>query len=240
MQLIGHRGARREAPENTLGGFAHLRSLGIQRVELDLHLTHDNQLVVNHDATTQRTTLQTGTISQLSAAALAGYNAAAQFKDWPHVEPIPTLDQVLSEWPELESIQLEVKTANHYRIPAITQQLARTIEAHDLGERATVTSIDVRILAHMREYFPKIQRGYVAERFVRDPLATCHRLRCKFLVMDYRGLRADLVKNAHAAGMHVSTWTVNDLASARRMQALGVDSLISDCPTLMLQAFEAQ
>lgn len=234
MQIIGHRGARREAPENTLGGFEHLRTLGIHRVELDLHLTNDQQLVVIHDYTTQRTTGRAGTISQLSAAELQRYNASAPFKDWKAVEPIPTLQQVLSAWPTLQSIQLEVKTANISKIHAISDRLAFIIHEFKLGARATVTSHDVRVLAHMHERFPHIRRGYVAERFARDPLAICHHLRCDFLVMDYKGLRPALVEKAHAMGLHVSTWTVNDTNNARRMYDMGVDSLITDVPSKMV------
>lgn len=235
MQIIGHRGARREAPENTLGGFQHLRSLGIHRVELDLHLTRDNQLVVIHDYTTQRTTGKAGAVSQLTSTELRRYNAASQFKGWQQAEPIATLQEVLSPWPELQSIQLEVKTANVHNIPAIADRLAFIIHEFKLGARATVTSHDVRVLAQMHERYPHIRRGYVAERFARDPLATCHHLRCEYLVMDYKGLRPQIVQHAHAMGMHVSTWTVNDLNNARRMFAMGVDSLITDRPSLMLQ-----
>lgn len=235
MQIIGHRGARREAPENTLGGFQYLRSLGIHCVELDLHLTRDNQLVVIHDYTTQRTTGKPGAVSQLSSDELSRHNAAAQFKRWTQIEPIATLQQVLSAWPELQSIQLEVKTANIHNIPAIADRLAFVIHEFQLGGRATVTSHDVRVLAQMHERYPHIRRGYVAERFARDPLATCHHLRCEFLVMDYKGLRPSIVEKAHALGMHVSTWTVNDINNAHRMYEMGVDSLITDVPSLMLQ-----
>lgn len=235
MQIIGHRGARREAPENTLGGFAYLRSLGIHRVELDLHLTRDQQLVVIHDYTTQRTTGKAGTVNQLSSGELNRYNAAAQFKGWQQIEPVATLQEVLAAWPELQSIQLEVKTASVNAIPAISDRLAFVIHEFQLGGRATVTSHDVRVLAHMHERYPHIRRGYVAERFARDPLATCHHLRCEYLVMDYKGLRPAIVAHAHEMGMHVSTWTVNDLNNAHRMVEMGVDSLITDVPSLMLE-----
>lgn len=240
MQIIGHRGARREAPENTLGGFTYLRSLDIHRVELDLHLTRDNQLVVIHDYTTQRTTGKTASVSQSSSSELAQHNAAAQFKNWHQSEPIATLQQVLSAWPTLQSIQLEVKTADVHKIPAIADRLAFIIHEFQLGTKATVTSHDVRVLAQMHERYPHIRRGYVAERFARDPLATCHRLRCEYLVMDYKGLRPAIVEKAHALGMHVSTWTVNDLNNAHRMYEMGVDSLITDVPSLMLKGLHSQ
>ena len=55
QHLVGHRGARFEAPENTLSGFAALRASGVQKVELDVHLNKDQELIVIHDITTDRT-----------------------------------------------------------------------------------------------------------------------------------------------------------------------------------------
>ena len=112
MRIIGHRGARREAPENTLAGFRHLRSLGIDHVELDVRLSADHQLVVLHDTTVNRTTNGKGAAREMTATALGALNAAASFPGWQEATPIPLLRDVLTEWPELESIQLEVKTTH--------------------------------------------------------------------------------------------------------------------------------
>jgi len=110
MRIIGHRGARREAPENTLAGFRHLRALGIDHVELDVRLSRDNQLVVLHDTTVNRTTNGKGAVREMTAAELGALNAAANFSGWNDSTPVPLLRDVLAEWNDLESIQLEVKT----------------------------------------------------------------------------------------------------------------------------------
>jgi glycerophosphoryl diester phosphodiesterase len=234
MDIIGHRGARREAPENTLGGFRHLRGLGIDSVELDLHLASDGKLVVIHDYTTDRTTGSTGVVARMTSTELATLNAAATFKDWSGCEPIPSLEDVLSEWPALDAIQLEVKTAPVHSIPLLTATLADLIEDHQLVNRVTVTSHDVRVLARMKQCYPHIRRGLVAERFARSPLNTCRHLGCELLVMDHLGLTEAVIEIAHAMGMHVSTWTVNNENAALRLYRKGVDSLITDVPTRML------
>lgn len=234
MEIIGHRGARREAPENTLGGFGHLRALGIDSVELDLHLVSDGKLVVIHDYTTDRTTGVSGIVADLDGPRLAGMNAAAHFAGWPTREPVPTLEDVLSQWPGLQAIQLEVKTAPAHTIPALTKTLTNVVEDYRLVGRATVTSHDVRVLARMKQCHPHIRRGLVAERFARSPLATCQYLGCELLVMDHRGLTDATIEIAHAMGMQVSTWTVNHEDMALRLYRRGVDSLITDVPTRML------
>ena len=95
MQLIGHRGARFEAPENTLAGFRHAIELGLSAVEFDVRVTRDNELVVIHDATVDRTTDGTGEVSSFSLAELRELDARAEFSDWPEVCQIPTLSEVL-------------------------------------------------------------------------------------------------------------------------------------------------
>ena len=79
MIIIGHRGARNEAPENTLAGFEHLRKLNIHHVELDVRLSKDKKLMVLHDETVNRTTDKKGKIEQLTAADLGQCHAAHNF-----------------------------------------------------------------------------------------------------------------------------------------------------------------
>lgn len=243
MLIIGHRGARNEAPENTLVGFRHLRSLGIHHVELDVRLSADNELIVLHDTTLDRTTECTGLANTYSAEQLAHINATTRFVPTSEVPilhlssddsfGVPTLSRVLEEWPELRSIQLEVKTTDITSLRSIATQLGRLIHARRLQQQATVTSMDVRLLRDMQHRFPWVQRGYVAERFVRSPVATARRLGCRLLVINWRRVKPRLIAEAHSAGLHVSVWTVNDLPTAERLMEWGVDSLITDVPQRM-------
>lgn len=235
MRIIGHRGARREAPENTLAGFRHLRSLGIDHVELDVRLSRDNQLVVIHDTTVNRTTNGKGAVREMSAADMGALNAAANFSGWKDTTPVPLLRDVLKEWPELDSIQLEVKTTHVPDLHLIAAGIAELVDEFDLLDVATVTSMDTQMLAIMHQRAPEIRRGYVAERFTRDPLAMCHLYHCDLLAMNYHRVKPGMVTTAQDIGIEFSVWTVNDLNIARRLQDWGVDSIITDVPSLMLQ-----
>lgn len=235
MRIIGHRGARREAPENTLAGFRHLRTLGIDHVELDVRLSRDNQLVVIHDTSVNRTTNGKGAVRELSAAEMGALDAAANFSGWSETTPVPLLRDVLQEWPELESIQLEVKTTHVPDLHIIAAGIADLVEELDLIDVATVTSMDTQMLSIMHQHAPDIRRGYVAERFTRDPLAMCHLYHCDLIAMNYHRVSAALVEQAQQRGIEFSVWTVNNLNIARRLQDWGVDSIITDVPSLMLQ-----
>lgn len=235
MILIGHRGARREAPENTLAGFRHLRQLGVNHVELDVRLSKDQQLVVLHDTTVNRTSDGKGRVLDFTAAELQRMDATLPMPQWPEHTGIPTLAQVLEEWPDLRSIQLEVKTADKPILATIAHGLTELIERFQLQHRAIVTSSDQNLLAIMHRLAPRVRRGFVAERFTRDPLKVCLNHHCSHLVINHHRCTPDMIEGAHLLDLEVSTWTVNDVNAARRLQNWGVDSIITDVPSLMLK-----
>ena len=240
MILIGHRGARKEAPENTPAGFRHLRQLGINHVELDVRLSKDGQLVVLHDTTVNRTTNHKGNVLDFTAAELAEMDASKPLPHWPEPSGIPTLESVLSEWPDLKSIQLEVKTAANDILLRIGHGLLDLIQHHQLQHQAIITSADQNMLSVMQRLAPRIRRGFVAERFTRDPIEVCLSHHCSHLVINYHRCTPDLINHAHAVGLEVSTWTVNEVNVARRLQNYGVDSIISDVPSTLLKHLHVQ
>lgn len=235
MLIIGHRGARKEAPENTLAGFRHLRSLNVHHVELDVRLSRDQQLVVIHDDTVNRTTAHSGNVHEFSATELAAMNAAARFSGWQGSTPVPLLRDVLQEWEDLQSIQLEVKSTALQDLRTIAHLLRDLVQELDLIDAAIVTSMDTQLLGFMHQTAPEIRRGYVAERFTREPLAVCQLHHCTHLVTNYHRVTPGLIETAHDIGLEVSIWTVNNLNIAQRMQDWGADSIITDLPSLMLK-----
>lgn len=236
MIIVGHRGARNEAPENTLAGFRHLRSLGIHYVELDVRLSKDEELVVVHDTSVNRTTKCKGNVRDLSAQELNAMDASLHFPASPDSH-IPTLKQVLDAWPELAYIQLEVKTDHKKTLRLITEKLSQLVLERSLLNVAVVTSSDQNVLALMHQLAPQIHRGFVAERFTRNPIDVCLNHHCSHLVVNHHRCSAALITQAQSLGLIVSVWTVNQINTARKLHNWGVDSIITDVPTQMLQAF---
>lgn len=246
MQIVGHRGARNEAPENTLVGFEHLRSLGIEHVELDVRLSKDNQLVVLHDATLDRTTDHKGKVSNYTAEELQHVNAAYKFKaksryvtslDYTFSE-VPTLEKVVNIWDHLKFIQFEVKSTDKRSLERIAERLSFLIEAHQIYRQACITSSDTSMLRIVGTKYRHIKKGFVAERFRRDPIGICISLGCDYLVIDWRACSEAIIEKAHAEGLLVSVWTVNKIDTALRLYEWGADSIITDEPTLMMKTFQ--
>mgnify|MGYP002041235553 FL=1 len=98
MTLIyGHRGAKGEAPENTLTSFQECLKHGVRRCELDLHLSMDGELMVIHDPTLKRTTDRRGKVVEHSAAELVTYDARKGGPGWVNPCPIPRLEELFEK-----------------------------------------------------------------------------------------------------------------------------------------------
>lgn len=234
MIIIGHRGARGEAPENTLPGFRHARASGIRHFELDVRLSWDERPVVIHDETVDRTTSDTGEVAGLPASHLAAMDARRNGPGWPVAMGIPTLEEILVDSPDVETWQLEIKTDMPSRIRVLVQRMAELIGTLRIPGHVTLTSLDRDVLRVAREEAPALPRGYVAETIDPDPVRTALGLGCELLVSNWRITQEDLVRQAHSGNLAVSVWTVNDLVVAERMANIGVDSLITDFPTALL------
>src|SRR5690554_3629409 len=93
--IVGHRGARGEAPENTLVSFHRAVAAGVPEIELDLRLSSDRQLFVLHDVDLERTTGRRGAAQRKTLAAVTAMDARHAIAGWPTPCPIPSLAQVL-------------------------------------------------------------------------------------------------------------------------------------------------
>lgn len=231
MIVYGHRGARGEAPENTLAGFRHAIDCGVKRLELDLQLSADKHIVVIHDTTTHRTMDERGHVRAMTAQELAGLRDKNSGHPWAFSTGVPTLESVIDTCPEIEHFQFEVKSKFIREDHMFCAKLLQILEAKGLGPRATVTSKDTRLLKVLRSLNPDVSRGFVATARFPEPVRLAHEMGCEYLVADKKLVNRRLVQRAHRRGMHVSVWTVNSMDEITRLYHRDVDSVITDYPT---------
>lgn len=254
MQIIGHRGARREAPENTLGGFRHINALGLKAVEFDVRLLKDHRLAVLHDATLERTAGQPDLLSTLSTTDLDRFDNRQGWPEWPSLEPIPTLEQVLALMTEFTHIEVEVKAVEDMAaVRAVTQQLIHELAAWPNHAAVTITSFDVRILAQLYKQrqagLHHLKTGLLLEpasAVPQDvveleglsplrPVELAQALDCSRIGLSDKLTNQEAVFAIQAANLPLSIWTVNDPDRAKQLAAWGIEGLITDVPTLMLK-----
>ena len=234
MTLIyGHRGARGEAPENTLASFQLCLQSGVTRCELDLHLSKDGQLMVIHDATLKRTTGRRGKVSQHTAEQLMQIDARHNAPPWKTPCPIPSLEQLFSLCP-FEHWQLEVKEASRTRAAHIVKAIDELSARFSLQDKIIITSSSRTVLRAAQRLAPHLARGLVAEYAWLDPIKVALRYQCQMLVLDWPLCTEQRLAKAQQAGLHVSVWTVNEPTLMRRLAECGADSLITDFPGLAI------
>lgn len=238
MIFYGHRGAKGEAPENTLAGFRHAWRHGVRCFELDLVLSRDGRPVIVHDLSPERTTGQKGKIADYTAAELADMDARRNATYWPNKVGIPSLETLLDEFPEMEHLQLEVKKDSRQRLNVLCNRLTEIVQRRNLYHRVVVTSSDSWFLRQARRRDKNIRIGLVADRKFPKPTRIAARLHCNYLCIGWRLCSPSLVEEAHRRNMHVSTWTVNRIHDMLELEQQGVDSIITDFPTSALIYFE--
>lgn len=236
MKLIGHRGARGEAPENTLGGFFYLHSIGVRAVEFDVRQLNDGNLIVMHDHDFERTTGICKDLKDCSLEDVRKFDHRLQWTLWPQKEPTPLLVDVLAILESFQHIELEVKAvANTAAAQRLIHELIPLIS--DWQDRVIITSFDLKILQCLHKYVPHFPRGLLVERdWTYRAVAKAHALGCTRIGFKDSLACRKRIEMAHRAGLKVSVWTVNDPQRVLELQKLGIDGLITDFPSAMLAA----
>jgi glycerophosphoryl diester phosphodiesterase len=233
---FAHRGGATGGLENTMTAFARAVELGYRYVETDVHATRDGRLVAFHDRTLDRVTDVVGAIAELTWEQVAGARIGAG-------ESVPLLEDLLGTWPELR-LNIDVKS------DAAIGPLVATIRRTGAVDRICVASFSDARLAKVRA---ALGPGLCTSLGPRGVL----RLRASSLVgrptvppvpcvqvppraaalplVDHR-----FVERAHALGMQVHVWTIDDPAEMNRLLDLGVDGIMTDELAMLREVYAAR
>lgn len=252
-RYVAHRGGAAQWPENSLTAFRNAIALGARVLELDVHLTSDGEVAVIHDPTLDRTTNATGpvaccTAADLKRARLRGRDGKLG-DDW-----VPTLADVLALVASTDvALLVEIKTpgpAVRYerrgggsvtaspgpRYEGLEKKVVEALAAGGLAARSIVMAFNPAVLAETRALAPTqptallVDRHHVLEAGAKpeDTVRWATDARASFLGIHYSLCEPGVVTAAHAAGIAVGVFTVNDEPTMRRLAGYGVDVIISD------------
>lgn len=212
--VIGHRGAAGLAPENTLAGFRRAVALGVDAVELDVHVV-DGELVVIHDDTVDRTTDGTGALEDYRLGPLRELDAGDG-------ERIPLLAEVLEAVPRSVGINVELKGQGTGA--ALADRL------RDDGRAVLVSSFDRRELREFHARRPAVPCAPLHHRLRRGMAAEARKLDAWSINVAEGLVDRALIERLGAAGFPVLAYTVNDAARAAQLAELGVGGVFTDFP----------
>jgi glycerophosphoryl diester phosphodiesterase len=229
--IYGHRGARGEAPENTIEGFEFAINQGINRFELDVQLTKDGRLAVVHDPSLERTTGIKKKVFEMTSQELGELDARVNTRPWPTPCHIPMLDDLLERFSSVEHWQLEIKTDDKSRLNILSNRLIEFIHAKNLFNKVVITSFDKWLLKEVRRRDKRVSTGFITENRFPHPIKTAINLNCQYLCLDRKLVDKNIIEQAHENNLIVSSWTVNNLHEAIQFKSWGIDSIITDLPT---------
>jgi len=235
-RIIGHRGARASAPENTLAGIRAAQREGATWVEFDVKLTADGACILMHDDTLERTTDGRGPVAAASLADIRRLDAGSRFGPAFRGERVPTLQEALALLAELDmGFNLEIKPCRGREAETARAAVTEVVRLWPAGRPAPIiSSFERAALVAAREAAPTLPRGYLVEELPTHWKAQVQDLDCAAVHVGWRKLTRAQVDAVKAERLPLVVWTVNEMPRARELLAWGADALITDCPAVLM------
>lgn len=245
LEIIAHRGASWDAPENSRSAVELAWRQGADAVEADFRLTRDGRIVASHDDSLKRTTGIDLHISEHSLDELRRLDVGSWKGPQWSGERIATLEEMLAiAAPTDARFYVEIKSG-----PQIAAELTRIVQASGWAPaRIVPICFSAEVLVAVRRVLPQ-SPTYLVVEFLRDPqtgvwypdadecLADAVRHELTGLdLMAARALDPALVDRIRSAGLDLCVWTVDDAELARRLMGLGVRRLTTNRPDFLREA----
>ena len=234
-KIFAHRGFSGKYPENTMLAFEKAVEIGVDGIELDVHLTKDNEIVIIHDEDIKRTCDGEGLVKDMTLEELRKFDASATFRGQYGFCGIPTLREyfeLVKDTPIITNIELKTGI---YEYHTIEQRVIDMVREFGLSDKIIFSSFNHFTVKRCEEIAPEIKRGFLTGDWLYDfgkytaerNVQCCHPW--------HISLSEETVKEMHDAGCEINTWTVNEYEDIKKLSAWGVDSLIGNFPDRMIE-----
>ncbi len=251
--LLAHQGGELLAPTNTMAAFAIADTIGVDFLDIDVHMTRDGHLVGIHDSTVDRTTNGHGRVDSYTLADLQKLDAGYRFQDLQgnfsyrgKGVSIPTLEEVLSTYRAKYHLHFEIKDVYPKNRPSqIEEKLWALIQKYALEKRVIIASFQQKIV----DRFLQLSAGQVVvgagtaevTQFVlahKLRLPALYRRKSHVLAIPLRSHSINLkdralIEGAHHLGMQIYYWTIDDKPTMQELIELGADGIFTNRPDLL-------
>ena len=253
--IIAHRGASGHAPEHSVAAFDIAIEMGADYLEFDVQLTADGVPIVFHDLVSTRTLRgieRHGVISEMAFEQLRHADTGSWFNEDAVAgsvrfegQSLLTLSEVLERYRHLARFAIELKSNDDSK-SGIEWKVLRTLADHQLlsnSRRVVVMSLSAVSPARLHSLAPGfdlVQLFYDHENSA-EILGRLHHVRryARRIGPHYSQVTEELVKAAHAEGLGVWTWAVNEVDEMERLLAAGVDGIVTDFPDRLKSVVDA-
>jgi len=223
--VVSHAACAGHAPENTLAGLRLALHMGVDAIEIDVHLSADGVPVLMHDDSVDRTTDGRGPVASLTLTELRELDAGARapFETF-RSEKIPTLAQALELTCGRALLVIEIKPSD---IEEPVLEVVRRAEALDW---AMVWSFHPGVVAEVRRREPRLPAGLLTLSLSDAIAQQALELGAQATSVFYQNLSEERVRLAHRKALAVHAWTADQPPEMRRLVAAGVDGIVTNFP----------
>ncbi|MBS1985492.1 MAG: hypothetical protein JST16_15105 [Bdellovibrionales bacterium] len=267
IEVQGHRGARAIYPENSLAAFNYAIETGVDTLEMDLGVSKDGVLVVNHDpvlpperclAPGEQKMKEPVLIHSLTLAEIKSYDCGSlpheKFPKQNRIKGlrIATLDEVFalvrnSKHPHAKKVEFNIETKSfedhpEYTVtpPEFASLLVKSLRKNKMFPRVVVQSFDHRTLVEVRKLEPTARISVLDQDPAADMTALAKKYQPNILSPKWELLKKSDVDALHAAKVRVIPWTANTPDVWQKLVDLGVDGIISDDPAALMTYLKAK
>lgn len=239
VMRIAHRGASALAPENTLTAIEKALEIGVDLVEVDIHLTADGVPVTIHDRTVDRTTNGSGPVDTMTLAQVKKLNAGSWFDPSFRNERIPTLEEALDLVHKQAPLLIEAKTEE------AAERAVTVIRSMRAQSRAIIQSFYGPAIRTVNRLDRRIPTAFVmtgSEAALRRKTGVVKRvlkIGANALALNYRAARPDLVQMFLSRAMGFWVWTVDLEQDMSDMIEMGVGGIITNHPDRLNRVVES-
>ncbi len=237
--ILGHRGASRAAPENSLAAFALAMQQDADGVECDTQLTADGQVIILHDDTLDATTTGRGPARDRTLAEIRELRLRNRRGGEPTEERVPTLEETLARHGHGQRLlNVEIKPS---KSTELAERVASMVVAAQCQATVLLSSFDVRALAYLNDRYPTLRRAllYPPSSITRMVvglrgglgwITSASALGCEAVHPNARLVNASMIERAHTLALNVNVWTVDDAKTIDSLTRLHVDGIITNDP----------
>ena len=226
MEIFAHRGASAIAPESTRAAIVAAVKAKADGIELDVQMTKDRRLVIFHDDQLKRTTNGRGHLTKKTYPELKKLDAGSWFDKQFSGEPILLASQVFGLLPKKVAVNFELKRTPKRAM--LISRVMRLLRRQGVSHRVLISSFDQRLLRPFAG--TSFAYALIANHQPKRSLRRAIRLGCQAWHPRAGMVTPKLINEAHAAGLKVRAWTVDELLLARRLKRWGVDGIFTNDP----------
>lgn len=231
-KIYAHRGYSSKYPENTMLAFKKAEEAGADGIELDVHFSKDEEIVICHDEDIDRTSNHHGFIVDYPLEELrkySFYNGMDEYKDFEDIK-IPSLEEFLQWFKNTElEVNIELKT-NIFRYDGLIDKTIAMVKDFGVEDRVIFSSFNHNSVIKVKNIDSKLKCGFLNSNALADPEEYCKKHGVEYYHISYLGLENDTIQNCHKEDVGLNIWTVDDTRMMEKLIEDKVNGIITNEP----------